>query len=233
MVEERKSLPKEAFEKIDPDKRARILRIAAAEFARIGYHGASVSEVAQRAGIAKGAVYLYFESKQDLYLESLRDGAVMLEKLFRDVAAEGGTVREQMHRLYTRGVQLIDEEADRFRMYCDIFTGSDPELVHIAAEIEAASARFYRRLVEDGQRSGEVRADLPVPVLAYVLDTAFVQLFAAAVSGYQAERLRAFWPEVDDPVAAFRAHLDGLLAMMTRGLQPGSPVPQPALEGTP
>jgi len=55
-----------------PDKRARILEAAVWVFARKGYFGARVSEIARRAGIADGTIYLYFRNKEDL-LVSLFD----------------------------------------------------------------------------------------------------------------------------------------------------------------
>jgi AcrR family transcriptional regulator len=48
-----------------------LLDTAIAAFAEHGYHGTSVADIAQRAGVAKGVVYWYFESKEALFLELL------------------------------------------------------------------------------------------------------------------------------------------------------------------
>ncbi|MHC4731170.1 MAG: TetR/AcrR family transcriptional regulator, partial [Planctomycetota bacterium] len=50
-----------------PDaKRAEILRRAAQVFRRKGFHGAGMREIAKGLGMAPGALYYYFESKEDL-----------------------------------------------------------------------------------------------------------------------------------------------------------------------
>ena len=49
--------------------RQRLLEAARAVFARRGYRGASVDEIAAEAGYSKGAVYSNFESKEDIFLE--------------------------------------------------------------------------------------------------------------------------------------------------------------------
>lgn len=49
--------------------RARVLEAAAEEFAEQGFAGATLAEIARRAGFTKGAVYSNFESKQDLFAE--------------------------------------------------------------------------------------------------------------------------------------------------------------------
>jgi AcrR family transcriptional regulator len=64
----------------DPNRREDILKAARAEFRQNGYEKARIADIAQRAGVAKGTVYLYFESKQamldalcNLYQEMIAD----------------------------------------------------------------------------------------------------------------------------------------------------------------
>ncbi len=54
------------------DTRERLLRAAADVFARRGYEGARVSEVAEAAGLSNGALYAYFDSKAALLVDALR-----------------------------------------------------------------------------------------------------------------------------------------------------------------
>src|SRR5919202_6044900 len=49
-------------------RQARILRAAVACFARQGYYGTTMEEIAAEAGIAKGAAYVYFPSKEAIFL---------------------------------------------------------------------------------------------------------------------------------------------------------------------
>jgi len=53
--------------------RRRLLNAAEAEFGTRGYHGASVSSITQRAEIAQGTFYLYFRSKEEMFLTLVRD----------------------------------------------------------------------------------------------------------------------------------------------------------------
>ena len=47
---------------------AEIVGVARKVFARKGFHDATVDEIAETAGLAKGTVYVYFRSKRSLYL---------------------------------------------------------------------------------------------------------------------------------------------------------------------
>src|SRR4051812_25743549 len=61
----RRALPAEA-------RRAAILAAALDEFTARGYEGARLDDVARRAGVAKGTIYLYFADKEALFQELVR-----------------------------------------------------------------------------------------------------------------------------------------------------------------
>src|ERR1043165_6215764 len=54
------------------ERRAAILAAALEEFTARGYEGARLDDVAKRAGIAKGTIYLYFADKETLFQELVR-----------------------------------------------------------------------------------------------------------------------------------------------------------------
>ena len=67
---------------------AEILDAARRVFARKGFAGASVDEIAEAAGLAKGTIYIYFHSKRELYLAALHQGiAGLMEETRRNVEA--------------------------------------------------------------------------------------------------------------------------------------------------
>jgi AcrR family transcriptional regulator len=61
-------MPKQTFLRLPEEKRKVFLNIALDEFADNDYNTASISKIVEKAGIAKGSVYQYFEDKQDLFL---------------------------------------------------------------------------------------------------------------------------------------------------------------------
>ena len=66
------------------DRKKAILDAALQVFADEGYHNASISKIAKAAGVSKGLMYNYFESKQDLLhvvLDSMNDQTIDMIKL--------------------------------------------------------------------------------------------------------------------------------------------------------
>ncbi|WP_179292081.1 TetR/AcrR family transcriptional regulator [Paenibacillus campinasensis] len=63
------------------DTRSKIIEAARTVFARLGYSGASLDQVAAEAGMTKGAVYWHFASKQDLYVALLESNMSAQKRL--------------------------------------------------------------------------------------------------------------------------------------------------------
>ena len=57
----------DTFLKLDKEKQQRIINAALLEFAEKGYKYASTNEIVKRAGIGKGMLFYYFNSKKELY----------------------------------------------------------------------------------------------------------------------------------------------------------------------
>ena len=66
------------------DRENQILAVASAEFGELGYAGASIARIADRAGISKPLIYSYFDSKEGLFLAAVeRAGAVIADEIER------------------------------------------------------------------------------------------------------------------------------------------------------
>src|ERR1700719_395301 len=81
-------------------RRLAILGAARKVFARQGYADTVVDDIAIQAGIGKGTLYLYFPSKEQIYLAALLDDARELDRLTREAIAAApawqGKVRAYM-----------------------------------------------------------------------------------------------------------------------------------------
>jgi AcrR family transcriptional regulator len=80
--------------------RRRILESARTVFFRDGFVRANLDEVAESAGVAKGTLYRYFDSKAELYVAVLaRDGNLFAEKMRESVDMADGAPTDQIRRL--------------------------------------------------------------------------------------------------------------------------------------
>lgn len=77
--------PYQKFEALKPAKREHIVMAAMKEFALNGYEKASTNMITKEAGISKGSLFAYFNSKQGLYLFLLEYTAGIIEKIYQEV----------------------------------------------------------------------------------------------------------------------------------------------------
>ena len=89
------------FEEIRQNRRQQIMEVALEVFASDGYHKASISKISSQAGISKGLLYNYFESKEDLLLQTLVEGTERLHRIFQNIEDELDTPEELM--LFIKG----------------------------------------------------------------------------------------------------------------------------------
>ena len=97
-------------------KRRRILAAALRLFARQPYQAVTMDRVAQDAGVAKGTLYLYFSSKEALYLGILTDGLESIAMRYQSSVDPDADVAERLRRAIDVSIQFYGEQRDLLRL---------------------------------------------------------------------------------------------------------------------
>lgn len=139
-----------------------ILEAARKIFARKGFDNATVDEIAEAAGVAKGTVYLYFQSKRDIYLEALRRGlAAVIEETSRDMDA-APTAADKIRAFIATRVRYAEENRDFVAIYLAEFGNIRGECSH--KEFRNLYRRQAKRIEEtmrEAAEQGQIRAARP------------------------------------------------------------------------
>mgnify|MGYP001822734140 CR=1 FL=1 len=107
---------KKQFEDIREEKRSLIMSVALELFSREGFHSASISKIASRAGISKGLMYNYFDSKEDLIREIIGEG---LDRLFvmLDPNKDGIVTRAEMEDFIEKMFDVMKSNTQYWTLY--------------------------------------------------------------------------------------------------------------------
>lgn len=150
------------------DKRALILEAAMRVFARMGYHGARVSDIAREAGIAYGLVYHYFRNKEEILNTIFQERWGVFLEAVEAVATSPSATREKLssiaglilgaYRVRPEFVKVFVLELQRSSRF------KEPGQIRAVGRLFQTLARILR----DGQAKGEIRADLDPEVACYV-----------------------------------------------------------------
>lgn len=185
-------MPRTISEETRQATRDRILREAASEFAQLGFEQTNINTIAERAGIGKGTIYLYFSSKRDLFIAMLQAIAQRQIDAARKALLSADTLQTQLEALFLAFVHLATEDADGFHVYMSALYG-----VNRAFQDEAVNLlREYVALIGEALEQGAkavAPANLDASAL-FVLSATESFVLSARVLGYSEQRLTALAP---------------------------------------
>lgn len=151
-------------EEVVQEFRVQTIREAAAQvIAREGLGGASMQAIAKEAGIAKGTIYLYFQDREDLVLQTADHAFSRLLEALDEVFSSGLPFRQLFHLLLKTIFEFFARDREFFRLYLSLKAPSgpkqDPEL---ETRPRPAQYQTYLKRLEDllsrAMRSGEIRS---------------------------------------------------------------------------
>lgn len=99
------------------NRRACILKAARCVFARQGYSATVVDDIAGQAGIAKGTLYLYFRSKEEIFLAALVEDARTMDHLTRERMQSAASWREKLAAYIGVRMEYLESHSDFLRIY--------------------------------------------------------------------------------------------------------------------
>jgi TetR/AcrR family fatty acid metabolism transcriptional regulator len=140
------------------DKRRTLLAAAVRVFARSGYHGARVGDIAEEAGVAHGLLYHYFGSKEDVLRTIFRENWGVLVERFRAVEASDEPPSQKLEGLAKILLRTWRNDPDLVTVMVREVARSR----HLQEEVGAVREAFaiVERIVREGQGEGSFRGDL-------------------------------------------------------------------------
>ncbi len=109
----------EQFEKIRSSRKFEIMEAALEVFADVGYHKASIAQIARQAKISKGLIYNYFESKEDLLKAVLLQGIEGLKESFLQMD-EALDTPEELELFIKGGMEIMRTESNYYKLYFSV-----------------------------------------------------------------------------------------------------------------
>ena len=141
-------------------QRQRILDAARDVFFRAGFMDANLDEVARGAGVAKGTLYRYFESKADLYVAILSDNGQVFRERMQEAASTPGSAADRIRELGRFYFRHWTRNRDYFRIFWaldnqEMIGGLPDEVVEEVTSLWESCLRILRDVIQEGIEAGE------------------------------------------------------------------------------
>jgi len=147
--------------------RVDILKSAAIAFRRLGYHGATVEQIAAALHMKKGNLYYYYRNKEEILLACHQYSLDRLLSLLEAVEQSDASPDEKLRRLIVSFVHTILDELHGTALFLDLEALSPAHRKQVVARRD----RFdhgMRRVIEDGVRSG-VFGNIDAKLLSFAI----------------------------------------------------------------
>lgn len=152
-VAERKQLEKDA-------RRKMILDCAAAVFKQKGFAESTIGDIAEKAQIAKGTIYLYFKSKADLYFNLTQPAIENLSRRLKKIAADKSDPPEsRISRLIDAVYDFYSRDRDAYYLITN-YRSADyqslfpKERLKVLERIMRSNLKQMELVIEEGIRKG-------------------------------------------------------------------------------
>ena len=137
-----------------------LTQAALAVFAERGYHGATMQAVAERAGVSKGSVYVYFDSKEALLIGAAETivGALMADSL-DTLERSSGNVAERVGQFVSSILTGIDDWAEvclsMMQVWAELGTARERPLRDLMSGMYLRTVDRLQAVLDEAVASGE------------------------------------------------------------------------------
>ena len=142
------------------NSRQDVIKAAGRLFAEKGYHGTSMRDLGRELGLLGSSLYAHVESKQDLLVEVVEEGARLFHASADAALAAGGSSSDRLRQLIAGHIGVVLENPDVVRTYLNEARMLDAE--HRSRVIAARDAyeQTFRQAIGAGISDATFRPDL-------------------------------------------------------------------------
>lgn len=167
-----------------------IIQAAMELFAEKGFFYTNVKEIAERANVGVGTVYIYFDNKDNILIELF---IAFLDRVIRDIQTILDTQLhplEKFKRVLRTVAEILSENMDMARVFLVELRQTTEALSYLAPKLEKEYNFLIKKLLQEAKDQGYVRQDINVHIVSIAsLGLIEALLFDWVTNKYSKEKL--------------------------------------------
>jgi AcrR family transcriptional regulator len=156
-------------------RREQILKAALSCFGEKGYHASTMDDLVRASGLSKGSLYWHFSSKEEVFLALADAFSVELYREWDSLFESGENELELLRREWDVAVERFSNERAFLLTWVEFL--SHPAARELLRESYETARLKVEAIIEQGRRSGSIRAGAPANQVAAALVAAIEGLF--------------------------------------------------------
>lgn len=176
------------------NKREAILDAATDVFSKYGFYGAKMEDIAKKAGIGKGTIYGYFESKETLFYEMIKHGIEKYEKGLDIALEEEGPLDDKLYALCIFHGKYLNRYIDISQILITEKEVLSKELTWDIVEEKIKLFNRVEKVVEESIQREELRQDLDSKLAATIIIGSISQFYRHKIC-FEKEKYKGINPK--------------------------------------
>jgi len=179
--------------------RQKILDAALGFFAEKGFEGASIRDIASKAGVTAPNIYYYFEDKQGLYRATLKESAENLLELLKKVDDPNASLRDRLIALGKAKMRLAEKKNPAIELWTRDWIDGGSSTANPKLDVSMGqSIKYMEQMIAQAVERGEIRKINPKVGVWYMMSLGFLRA-GSFISKY----LKTREPLSDDEIEAY------------------------------
>jgi AcrR family transcriptional regulator len=155
------------------DTRTKILESAIQLFSKSNYHGVSMLEIAEGAGISKGTLYWHFDSKEDLFREITINGMNYFNNQFKKIVQTDQNSNEKIHHLIKFVLNTLVEHLNMIDVFRNNIELISTEFKNTIEKKHERNIGVVAKIIKQGIDEGLIKTENPVDISTMILSVLF------------------------------------------------------------
>ncbi|MCZ6468366.1 MAG: TetR/AcrR family transcriptional regulator [Candidatus Dadabacteria bacterium] len=139
-------------------RKEEIIKAASNLFSQKSYHDVTMDQIAGEVGVAKGTIYLYFKSKENLYLGILEHTFETIESILEKEIAKEDPAPQKLKKILRLIFQFYFQNMDVLRILTRDETRLIREHFEFTEHWRHRRIKLYRKVLEKGIKEGSFRS---------------------------------------------------------------------------
>ncbi|MBN2158078.1 MAG: TetR/AcrR family transcriptional regulator [Spirochaetes bacterium] len=208
----KKKYHKETFEKISEEKRNRLIETCIKLAGRNGLANTKIEDIAKEMGISYGSIYSYFASKEDLGHTIITRGIELEMRTFEQPANFTDTF-SHIQAVFERSLKIGLEQPELICLWHEVSLPYNHQYSGHTTELFRLGVVEWKEILKKGVARGDIRKDIDIDTMAFILNAIASQLLRYNMSEYQKmKRTIHFSRNQDNPIPDIMAELKKMLA---------------------
>lgn len=202
-------------------KRSSMLEAAEALILEKGLEHLNMDEVAERAEVSKGSLYLYFNSKTDLVLGICHKASTMMNDMTTKVLAEDKSGIEMVYQIGINYLKFASEHPEFYRAmrflenYKDSEQAKNSDFLALCGQNRQESFRVMVRAIQIGMQDGSINSSYKAEELALLLWSTSHGVVNMAYMHQNAEHFKL----IDNLGISLETMFDGYMKLIGQGIE--------------